>query len=97
MPTFEPPYVDTVPPVYVGGQDRYRPVPALSQRLMRHFKSRARGRTVLLIDGVYATYDTPSQDTINVATEVYQGGHVYTVTDAQAAALTAAGYGDGVS
>lgn len=59
---------------------------------MRHFKARARGRTVLRIDGAYATYDDPAESLIDSATEVYLGGHVYTVDAATAAALTAAGY-----
>lgn len=81
-----------MPPVYRVMPDPYRPVPPLSQRLMRHFKSRARGRSVLLLDGEYQTVDTPSQAQIDLATEVYLGGHVYEVTGAQAAALEAAGY-----
>ncbi len=92
MPSFQPPSHDVVPPVYLDWPDRYRPVPPLAQRLMRHFKSRARGRTVLKIDGVYKTYDMPTANQIAAASEVYQGGHVYQVTQTVADALEAAGY-----
>lgn len=91
MPVFQPPYADTVSPVYVE-PDRVFPVEPVAQRLFRHMKARACGRTVLKIDGAYTTLDFPTQDQIDSATEVYLGGHVYTVSDAVGAALTAAGY-----
>lgn len=47
---------------------------------------------MLKIAGTYQTLDTPTQTQINAATEVYMGGHIYEVTDAVGAALTAAGY-----
>lgn len=62
-----------------------------------HYKNRAVGRSVLRIAGVYQTIDTPTQDQIASATEYYAGGHVYEVTQTVADALTAAGYGSGVS
>lgn len=43
--------------------------------------------------GAYATRNTYDPDESGVA-HVYMGGHVHTVDDAEAAALTAAGYGD---
>ena len=55
------------------------------------------GRSVLKIDGVYVTIDTPTQAQIDSATEYYAGGHVYTVDAATAEALTAAGYGANLS
>lgn len=64
----------------------------LSFRLMRHYKSRARGQSVLRIGGVYQTIETPSQTDIDSASEYYAGGHVYQVSDAVSAALVAAGY-----
>lgn len=78
-------------------RDKFYPVPKLSQRLFRHFAPGTRGQTVLKINGTYATYDCPTNTDMDSATEIYQGGHVYTVTTAQAAALTAAGYGSGIS
>lgn len=68
------------------------PVDPLAQRLMRHFKNRARGQSVLRIDGVYVTIETPTQAQVDSATEYYAGGHVYEVSAAVASALEAAGY-----
>lgn len=89
MPTFQPPYADTVPPVLPKGSPEQDP---LAYRLMRHYGPRARGRTVLRIGGTYGTYDEPSESLIDTATECYLGGHVYQISDDVAAALTAAGY-----
>lgn len=89
MPIFNPPTADLTPPVPAVPEPGVDP---RAMRLLRHYKSRACGRSVLKIGGVYQTIDTPTQEQINSATEVYLGGHVYTVSDATAAALTAAGY-----
>jgi hypothetical protein len=51
-----------------------------------------RGISVLKIDGTYYQIRTPSQDEIKLAQIFYQGGHIYTVSDSEAADLTAAGY-----
>lgn len=51
-----------------------------------------KGVSVLKINGVYLTIEYPTDSQINSATEVYFGGHAYTVTPATAAALIAAGY-----
>jgi hypothetical protein len=51
-----------------------------------------RGISVLKINGEYYDIRTPSQDEINSASVVYQGGHVYTISSGEAAELTAAGY-----
>ena len=96
MSTFNPPAADLVSPIY-RGEDRYFPVPRLATRLFRHYKRRARGQSVLKIDGTYATYTYPTTDQIASATEVYLGGHVYEVSSAIATALTNAGYGDQLS
>lgn len=85
MPTFIPPTVEDCP--YVNAE-----TPPLSARLFRHYEAIPRGRTVIKIAGVYLTVDTPDQATLALATEVYLGGHEYPVSDAVAAALTAAGY-----
>lgn len=85
------------PPVQYSGIR----VPAWSRGPERAFFSRASnmavGRSVLKIDGTYVTIDTPTVDQINSATEYYAGGHIYTVDSLVAAALTAAGYGSGLS
>lgn len=85
MPTFNPPVSldnPTVLPQTTG----------VAYMLFRHFTPRARGRTVLKIDGVYGTYDWPYAEVVDSATEVYLGGHVYEVSQTVADALTAAGY-----
>jgi hypothetical protein len=43
-------------------------------------------------DGTYRTVTCPSQDEIAAAAVYYQGGRTYEVSDAEAAALTDAGY-----
>lgn len=84
---FEPPYADTLPPTVKG-----LPGNGAAFLLLRHFKSRARGRSVLKTGGVYVTVDYPTEDEIDAADEAYIGGHVYVVDDETAAALEAAGY-----
>lgn len=51
------------------------------------------GSTVLKRpDGTYLTVSYPTQVDIAEASAVYMGGHIYDVSAAEAAALTAAGY-----
>jgi hypothetical protein len=85
MPTFIPPIVEDVPAVLPE-------TTGLAYRLFRHYGPYRRGRSVLKHDGVYQTYDTPSDVLVNSAEEVYLGGHVYEVTPAVADALVLAGY-----
>lgn len=87
MPTFQPPTADHVPAV-----SRARDADPRANALMRFYKNRARGLSVLKIGGVYQTIETPTQDQCDAATEVYLGGHVYTVSTDTATALEAAGY-----
>jgi hypothetical protein len=92
---FAPPFEYDGPTHYVAGQDRYYPVEPKAQRLFRWYNKRvgrAVGRTVLKIDGSYATYVSPTQVQVAEADEVYLGGHQYEVSDEVGAALTAAGY-----
>lgn len=92
-PTFEPPVVDDGPRTTPWNQEAVpQDVWLTGNRLMRHYSKGRRGRSVLRIGGTYRTLDSPSQSDIDLATEVYMGGHVYTVTDAVADALRAAGY-----
>lgn len=54
-----------------------------------------RGRNVFkLVDGSF-TENQPNDPAVIAKT--YHGGHVHTLTDAEAADLTAAGYGDYIS
>jgi hypothetical protein len=57
-----------------------------------YFYEMDRGESVLKIDGQYVQIRTPSQDEIDLATEVYIGGHEYPVSDEVAAELIAAGF-----
>jgi hypothetical protein len=96
MPSFSPPTVDDSGPVSFDRNDLT--LNPLGFRLFRHFKSRARGRTVLKsVAGVYTTVDTPTQDEIDAAAICYLGGHIYPISAAEATALTAAGYGAYIS
>lgn len=52
-----------------------------------------RGVSVLKTGGVYRKLRVPSTDQIDAASEYYAGGHEYDVTEAQKAALIAAGIG----
>ena len=51
-----------------------------------------KGVSVLKINGQYVTVEYPTDIQIAQATEVYLGGHTYTVDSTTAAALAAAGY-----
>ena len=95
MPLFEPPVAMDLPSVAHPSEPTQT---RLNFKLFRHFGVRGpRGRTVLKINGTYATYDYPPQSLIDTATEVYLGGHKYQVSDSVAAALTAAGYGSRIT
>ena len=48
-------------------------------------------------NGTFTSVGYPSQDDIRAAVMFYQGGHVYVVSDAEAALLAAAGFGSGLS
>lgn len=52
---------------------------------------------MLKIDGVYAIYDTPSQDDLDRSTEYYLGGHIYDVTAETAQALADDGFADQIT
>ena len=51
------------------------------------------GASVLRVSGVWQTVYDPSEALVNSADVVYRGGRIYAVSDAEAAVLTAAGYG----
>lgn len=104
--SFTPPTEDSVPAVYLG-RDSYRPVPVLSQRLFRHYPQRTAGVNIYkLVDGSYTTTQPypyidasvqPGQPGDTTVLITYLGGHSYEVSDAEAAALTAAGYGANIT
>lgn len=103
-PVYFPPTTDDVPPVlppdkYGGDLTAYR--------LFAHYKSRARGRTVILkTDNTCVVVDWPIEETgsnfditsiggVPVAqiSRVFMGGHTHSVTSAEQSALQACGAG----
>lgn len=83
---FRPPVASTTPWVNADTQ-------GVARQLFRHFGSLPCGRSVLKENGVYSIVDTPRNERVLAAQEVYLGGHEYPVDAATAAALTAAGFG----
>jgi hypothetical protein len=53
-----------------------------------------RGVSLLVTDGVYTQVRDPSDEDLTAADAVYLGGHVYDITESEAANLAGAGYGD---
>lgn len=82
---FEPPIVHDVPRILPETTG----VPFL---LMRHYSELPRGRSVVKVSGSYQTVDNPEQSLLDAATEVYLGGHIYTVTADVAEELIDAGF-----
>lgn len=78
MPSFTPPTVDQ-------GLETSNP-------LFRYYKLK-RGISVLVTGSTVRQVQYPSQDDCAAADFVYLGGHIYTISDAEAATLTAAGLG----
>lgn len=94
MPIFSPPTIEDLSPLTTEKGPEFKTTEEwrMSQRLFRHYGARARGRSVLKIGGVYTIIDTPTSTDIDSATEYYAGGHIYTVSQAVADALAAAGF-----
>ena len=71
----------------------YTERPQTGVRLIDAWLKVTRGISVLKSPaGVYTQATYPTTDDIRAAAIFYQGGHVYTVSDAEAALLTTAGY-----
>ncbi len=85
MPYFTPPVVYDSPP---STSETSRGVLLYA----RHRPPQPRGRSVVKIAGVYTTVDGPPMELQNSAEVTYLGGHIYEITDEEAAALLAAGY-----
>lgn len=99
MPLFSPPTVADMSPLTAEKGPEFKTTEEwrMSQRLFRHYKARTRGLSVVKISGVYATVDTPTSTQLDAAggrdgIDFFRGGHIYTVTQAVADALAAAGY-----
>ena len=72
--------------------------PVTGERLTETRLKITRGVTVLKNqNGSYTSITYPTTDDFNASLFVYQGGHVYTISDAEAALLTAAGYGSNLN
>lgn len=70
-------------------------VPAGSNRFWRHFTT-TQCISILKFGTSYQKIQDPSDEQIEAADVTYLGGHIYEITEAEAAALTAAGYGAGL-
>ena len=83
MPIFKPPTVDQ---------------PPLGDNRLFFRYSLTRGESVLKRqDGTFYTKQYPSQVEMEAAAIAYLGGHEYQITQAEADALTAAGYGANIT
>lgn len=88
---FSTPVVYDVPRVLPGTR-------GVARRAGRWMNPLPRGRSVVRISGTYTTVDNPTSGQLEAAgnrdgIDFFLGGHIYTISDAVAAALTAAGYG----
>lgn len=95
MPTFTPPtdnflnLSDFEMTMFSSDDDR------ISHRLLTHYSGLPRGRNVYKLDD--GTYTENEPNDLQTVTITYLGGHVHEVSDTEAAALTAAGYGANIS
>lgn len=95
MPIFRPPTDDFLNLSDFDINEPYTEEVRVSQRLLRFFQAMPRGRNIYLLDdGTYIESDPSDMTTV---VRVYEGGHDHTVTDSEAASLTAAGYGSYIS
>lgn len=87
MPIFQPPTVNATPVAPPGTR-------GLEARLFRHYRPLKKGVSVLQRqDGTWYLKEYPTQEEIDASLHHFLGGHVYTITDALAAELDAAGFG----
>lgn len=90
MPTFVPPVVSQVPRVLADSR-------GVEFALMRYYPPHGEGQNVYVYADGTVTQTAPAHTTAELSSDVapvttYYGGHVYTVTSAEAALLNAAGY-----
>lgn len=64
----------------------------MQRRLFSKFRQVPSAQSILKTASGYTAVTNPAQTDIDTALAYYQGGRTYTVSDAEAAALTAAGY-----
>lgn len=91
MPTFQPP-TDNFNSLSDFDIDLPRtPKIRAAYNLLRHYQNLPRGRNVYkLVSGTYTENEPGDLSTVAVT---YYGGHIYDITAAEAADLTANGYG----
>ena len=82
---FSPPSVNDGAPYRADADE-------VTQRLWGHFSRHNTGVSVLKTGATYVDQQYPYQDDLDAADVVYLGGHIYDVSDAEAALLIAAGY-----
>ena len=85
MPTFEPPFRENQPIVSLE-------TPREVRGLWRHYAPHPNGVTVYKLNGVWIDKQVPLNSDLAAADHVFLGGHIYTVSEAVAAELEAAGY-----
>lgn len=86
MPYFTPPTRLEVPTTLPGNHP--------GNVLFRHFGPRRRGVNVFVYEGPQVT--ETERDGV-VPEHTYHGGHIHLISDAEAAVLAAAGYGDNIT
>jgi hypothetical protein len=94
MATFTPPTDNFVVPVIVGDVSNnvfLSKEEKMANLLGSHIQASGRGRNVFLLTSGTFTERQPSDYT--TISKVYYGGHANNITDSEATALTAAGYG----
>ncbi len=101
-PTFSPPATDRCPSDYIprgpGGNDRWFPSPQPIRTLMGRYRGNLKAPNVFkLVAGGYTTAQPWEDEPGSVISVVYYGAHTYEVSQAEADALTAAGFGAGIS
>ena len=102
MPQFTPPATSRTPTDYIprgpAGQDQFFPSPQPIRTLMGRYRGNLQAPNVFKkTDGTYTTTQPWEDVPGSVIAFVYYGSHTYDVTDAEAAALAAAGFGAGIS
>lgn len=99
---FTPPATDRCPSDYVpsdpSGDDPWFPSPWPIRKLMQRYQGNLRAPNVFkLVAGGYTTTQPWEQEPGTVIAYTYYGSHTYEVSDDEAAALTAAGFGSGIT
>lgn len=90
MPLFTPPTEEGQP---LHDPDDRRTI----NKLLRHYRPHQKGVTVVREAGQWVEVSYPTINRLRDAEKVLLGGHVHEVTDAEAAELEAAGFGDRIN